>query len=524
MPNLPNILVHFSPELILTLGILVVLAYDVAVRGREAAQARLALGTLVLAIGATLWLSTQGPSAIFETRGVVDGAVVRPGTFVSDGFTHFFRLIGLVTTLLVTLSGLAYMRGRTPFKGEFYALVLSAALAMNLMAGANDLILVALAIEFLSLTSYVLTAYLRDDPLSIEGGLKYFLYGSITSAAMLFGMTFLYGAAGTTVLADPTGMAPASLTIAKVTGDSAHVMTAGLSSVLLPGLLLVMAGIGFKIALVPYHQWSPDAYQGAPTPITAFLSVGPKAAGFAVLLRLMLSAFGEPALAASWMGGLAALAVLTMVLGNVAALTQDNVKRMMAYSSIAQAGYMMIGLVAMGGGKLAGVDPVGAVLVYILAYVFTNLGAFAVIVAVDDATGSSDIEAFGGLMHRAPILAVALAVFFLSLVGIPPLGGFIGKFAVFGAAVAGGQVGLALIGVLTGVVSVGYYFRVMKVAFFAPAPEGASPIRPAPGLMLVIPVALVMTLVIGLWPGPFLDLANQAARVIAPLAEAVATE
>lgn len=520
MPDLGNIYVHFAPELILTVGVLVILLYDVVVRGRDAAQAWIAVATLVAAIVATVWLSTQPAGAIFEARSAVDpDKVIRAGVFLSDGFTHFFRLIGLVTTLLVTLSGLAFMRGRTPYKGEFYALVLSAALAMNLMAGANDLIMVALSIEFLSITSYILTGYLRNDPRSVEGGLKYFLYGSIVSAAMLFGMSLLYGATGTTSLVDPAG---ATRTIAAVAADPERLMVNGLGGLLLPALAMVVAGIGFKIALVPFHQWSPDAYQGAPTPITAFLSVGPKAAGFAVLLRLMLSTFGGAELAPSWLGLLAALAAVTMIVGNLGALTQTDVKRMMAYSSIAQAGYMLLGLVALGGGMLEGIEPVGAVLVYILAYLFTNLGAFAVIIAVDHATGSSDVGSYAGLMKRSPFLAVALAVFFLSLVGIPPLAGFIGKFAVFSAAVTGGQAMLAVVGVLTGVISVGYYFRVMREAFFTAPPEGAGAIRLASPLRLVVVVALVMTFAIGLMPTPFIQLANQAAQVIAPVAEAMA--
>jgi NADH-quinone oxidoreductase subunit N len=516
MPNLNNIFVHFAPELILTLGILVVLGYDLVVRGRDGAQAWLAIGTLVLALIATLFLWTQPATSIFEARSVIAPyPELRAGSFVSDGFTNFFRLLGLMATLLVLMSGIAYMRGRTPFKGEFYALVLAAALAMNLMAGANDLIIIALSIEFLSITSYILTAYLRDDPLSQEGGLKYFLYGSITSAAMLYGLTLVYGATGSTSLP----------VIAEVTSNSGYMLTSGLTAVLLPGIILIVAGIGFKIALVPFHQWSPDAYQGAPTPITAFLSVGPKAAGFAVLLRLMLTAFGASVLSSAWLPALAALAVLTMIVGNFGALTQNNVKRMMAYSSIAQAGYMLVGLVALSSGQLTGVNPVGAVLLYLLAYLFTNLGGFAVITAVDHATGSSDIAAFNGLIRRSPFLAVSLAIFFLSLVGIPPLAGFIGKFAVFGAAMASGQVMIAVIGVLTGVVSVGYYFRVMKAVFFGPVAEdaeGGAPIRVAPALMFVIPVALLMVFAIGLMPGPFFAMANQAAAVVAPVMEAVA--
>ena len=510
MPDLNTIAVHFLPELILTVGALVVLGYDLAVKGRDARQAALAVVTLLAAIGATLWLY-QWPAA--EVFGVTAGGVVlRPGAFVSDGFTHFFRLISQVTSLIIVLSGMTYMRGRTAYKGEFYALIVFAALAMDLMAGANDLIIVALSIEFLSITSYLLTAFLRGNLRSAEGGLKYFLYGSITSAAMLYGLSLIYGATATTSLPE----------VARIVGDPESLFVNRIDSLVLPALVLVLAGAGFKIALVPFHQWSPDAYEGAPTPVTSFLSVGPKAAGFAVLMRLLFTAFDSHALSGAWLGTLAGLALVTMLLGNIVALAQTNVKRMMAYSSIAQAGYMMVGLVSFGGAQLAGIDPLGSVLLFILTYLFTNLGAFAVIIAVDHAMGSADLAAFAGLMRRSPLLAVSLFVFFLSLVGIPPLAGFVGKFAVFGAAIASGQVGLALAGVLTGVISVGYYFKIVREMFFADPPEGAGPLVVSPSLVFVVVLTLVMTFVVGIGAGPFIEMANGAAQALQPALEAVA--
>ncbi|MBK7779917.1 MAG: NADH-quinone oxidoreductase subunit N [Ardenticatenia bacterium] len=512
MPHIPSILTHFSPELILVVGMLLVLTYDLWVRGREGLQANLAIITTVLALVATLvlWVTMPGSHPVFEACGPgAKAGTCRPGAFISDDFTHFFRVLGLLGTLLVLISGQTYMRGRTAFKGEFYALVLSAVLAMNLMAGANDLIVIALAIEFLSITSYILTAFLRHDGLSIEGGLKYFLYGSITSAAMLFGMSYLLGIGGSTSV-------PALAAIAR-NPELAQVQ--GYANIMLPALALVLAGIAFKIALVPFHQWSPDAYQAAPTPVTAFLSVGPKAAGFAVLIRLFVGSFSS--LSASWLGTMGLLCLLSMVVGNVAAMTQGNVKRMMAYSSIAQAGYMLLGVVSLGGKTLMGLDSVGAVLFFILTYVFTNLGAFAVIIAVEQATGSAELGAYRGLMRRSPLLAVSLVVFFLSLVGVPPLAGFVAKFAVFGAAVTGGQVPLAVVGVLTGVVSVVYYFGVVREMFFGASEEGQpGPIRVGMGTTFVVLVALLMTLVVGLWPEPFITLANNVAHSIAPALQA----
>ena len=526
-PDYATIFIHFAPELILTIGAMVLLQYDLWIRGRDGRQPWIALAILLAAIAATGWLYGTGSTEVFTSRMALEGGgyeVFRPGAFVSDGFTHFFRLLSLLTAALVCLSGITYMRGRTAFKGEFYAFVILAALAMNLMAGANDLIMIALAVEFLSIVSYVLTGYLRDDDLSIEGGLKYFLYGSITSAAMLMGLSYLYGIAGTTSLPR----------LAAVIDQPESALVTGLTGLIVPaGLLLLLAGIGFKVALVPFHQWSPDAYQGAPTPVTAFLSVGPKAAGFAVMLRIFATVFGTPTVSGAWLGTIAVLAGLTMLIGNVAALTQSDVKRLMAYSSIAQAGYMLVGVSAFGQSALMGTTPLGSVLFFILAYLFTNLGAFAVIIAVKENTGSSSISAFRNLARRSPYLAVALTVFFLSLIGIPPLSGFFGKFAVFGAAVSSGLMGLAVLGVLTGVVSAVYYFRIVKAMFFGGSEEGAqeagaeepqaAAFRLSPALSFVVAACLTMTLIIGLLPQPFVDAANQAVEALRPLAAAMAS-
>jgi proton-translocating NADH-quinone oxidoreductase chain N len=544
MPNLQNILVHFLPELILAVGAIVVLLYDVIVRGRDRAQGYLAIATVLLAIGATLWLYTVPPAeaepvtithssgqviaqcgqqSIYEVRDEATGSqafgvedtrtFARCGTFVADGFTQFFRLLGGLATLLVILAGFAFMRGRTPFKGEFYAILLLATLAMNLMAGANDLIMIAIAIEFLSVSSYILTGFLRGNKLSIEGGLKYFLYGSITSAAMLYGFSLLYGATSTTSL-------PA---IGALLGDPESLLVSQVWVIVVPALIFILVGVAFKIALVPFHQWSPDAYHGAPTPVTSFLSVGPKLAGFAVLLRLLMTAFSVEAYSSQWAATAAGIAVITMVFGNIAALRQKNVKRMMAYSSIAQAGFILVAVAALGSGTVTSGQAIAAVLVFLLAYLFTNLGAFAVIIGFEDATGSSEIDDYAGLMKRSPLLAVSLAVFFLSLVGIPPLAGFIGKFSVFSAAIAGGQIFVAVVGVLAGVVSVGYYFRVVRQMFFVSGQddEETTALRVAPLLKLVVVVSLVMVFLIGLYADPFLTFTRQAAETLVPFTATV---
>lgn len=516
MSQLGPSLLHFAPELILVIGAAVLIVVDLVANGRERGQSAVGLGTIALALAATLWLwlgpLTPPDGGLFAT--VADGEIVRPGAFVSDGFTHFFRLTSLLATGMVWLSGVTFMRGRTPFKGEFGAFLLFCATAMNLMAGANDLILILVAIEFLSITSYVLTGFLRQTDRSSEAGLKYFFYGSITSAVMIFGMTYLYGVTGSTALP----------VIAEAVGNPDNLLIKGVAGLIVPSLLMVLAGLGFKIALVPFHQWAPDAYEGAPTPVTSFLSVGPKAAGMAVLLRVFVGAFDAPLVTAQWIGILALLAGATMIVGNLAALGQTDIKRLMAYSSIAQAGYMLVGVAAFGGRSMGDMTALGSVLFYILAYIFTNVGLFACIIAVDHATDDSRIDAYDGLMRRAPALAVPMVVFFLSLVGVPPLAGFVGKFAVFSAAVTSNHTTLAVVGVLTGVIAAVYYFRVVRAMFFRPAPDGAGPIRIAPSVSFVIWACLVMTLAIGLLPGAFVRVAKDASAVIGSGSAAAAVD
>ena len=339
------------------------------------------------------------------------------------------------------------MRGRTPYRGDFFALFTFAILAMVMMASSASLLMIYLSIEFLSYMSYLLTGFLREDKKSNEAAIKYFLYGAITSAVMLYGLSLLYGISGSLNLTD----------IAKAFASTVDPST---RVVALVSTALVIAGLGFKISLVPFHQWAPDAYEGAPTPVTAFLSVGPKAVGFAVLLRVALTAL--PAFQSNWAPLLAVISIITMTLGNLVALRQTNVKRLLAYSSIAQAGYMLIGLVAV---NLSGNSPfsgLNGILIYLFAYLFTNLGAFICVIAIENATGMVKIPQYAGLVKRAPLVAALFVIFFLSLAGIPPTAGFIGKFFVFGAALREGYLFLAAIGVINSVISVFYYFSVVR--------------------------------------------------------------
>jgi NADH-quinone oxidoreductase subunit N len=488
----------FSPELVLTLFGLIVLGYDMLVRREERYQAGLTLIGLALALIASIW--TSGESAVLFS-----------GMFVVDPFTTFFRVVSVITGGLITLGSVEYLRQRTAYRGEFYSLLIFTILSMTLMAGARDLIMVILAIEFLSLTSYVLTGWLRDDPKSSEAAVKYFLYGSITTAAMVYGASLLYGLTGHTDLVQ----------IAEVLRAPAAAFGSNLRAYSLPAAMLLLSGFAFKIALVPFHQWSPDAYEGAPTPVTAFLSIGPKAAGFALLIRVLLTAL--PYAETEWTGVLITMAVITMTLGNVVAIVQRDIKRLLAYSSIAQAGYMLIGVASLSAAGTTGIDAVAATILYVFAYLFVNMGAFATVIAVDNAEGSSDVSAYRGLIRRQPLMAVSMFIFFLALVGIPPTAGFIGKFAVFVSAVNAQLYGLAAIGVANGVISVVYYFGIVKEMFFLSDPD-PQPMPVGTWLQTALVVSLVMTLVIGLYPEPFIQLANHAAEGILGVGQLLAQQ
>jgi len=410
-----------------------------------------------------------------------------------DGFALIVKAVALVAVGFVVLLSDVYIRAHTRFQGEFYALLLFAAMAICLLGGASNLIMVFLAFDFLSIVSYILTGFLRDDRRSAEAAVKYFLYGAALSALMLYGMSWFYGLTGSTDLA----------TIAS------QLMKMGSSTrvIALPALVLMMAGFGFKIGAVPFHQWAPDAYEGAPTPVTAFLSVGPKVGGFAVILRVLLTAIplqlGD--LAMDWHALLLAVSVVTMTVGNLVALWQTNIKRLLAYSSIAQAGYVLIGVVA------ASPRGVSAVLLYLAAYLFANLGVFAAVIAFSNQTGSDSVEDYAGLSKRAPAVALVMIVCLLSLTGIPPTAGFVGKLWLFSAAIERGLVWLAVVGVLNGVISLGYYWTIMRAMYFAPAEDDERLIT-SPAVGVALGVGLVGVLVVGVFPNVLVPLIETAAQ------------
>lgn len=357
-------------------------------------------------------------------------------------------------------------------KGEYYLLLLTSTIGMTLMAASADLIMLFLAIETTSIPLYIMAGFMTNDNKSTEAGFKYLLFGAMTTAVMLYGFSLLYGFAGTTNLYDMAASIGAGSVPAPV---------------LVGAVVLVLLGFGFKVALVPLHFWAPDVYEGAPTPVTAFLSTASKAAGFTVLLRVMLAAF--PAVLPHWQLMLGILAAASMVVGNVVALTQRNIKRLLAYSSIAHAGYALLGVVA------ASELGVASVMYYLLVYVVTNLAAFGVVIVVWHNVGSDEIADYAGLHRRAPMLALVMLLAFLSLAGIPPLGGFIAKVLVFAAAVEANLVWLAVLGVLNSIVGLYYYLIVLKEIYLSePKTMDPLPVRRSHGVAIVASILLVLVL------------------------------
>ncbi|PYM95849.1 MAG: NADH-quinone oxidoreductase subunit N [Candidatus Rokuibacteriota bacterium] len=410
---------------------------------------------------------------------------------ILDNYALFFHVVICYGAALIVLLSIDYLRRSGVESGEYYALVLFSTSGMLLLTSASDLIVVFLAIELMSLSLYVLSGLFKGRRQAGEASMKYFLLGAFASAFLLYGIALLYGATGTTNIDR----------IAAAAAAAPH------DTLLIAGLGLLLVGFGFKISSAPFHMWAPDVYEGAPTSVTALIATGSKAAVFAVLVRLLLS--GVRAVQADWTAVLWVLAALTMTLGNVVAIAQSNLKRLLAYSSIAHVGYMLVGLVA---GGAAGA---GAVLFYLLAYTFTTAGTFGVItLCVRAGEEAVDVRDYAGLGRRHPVLAFALALLLLSLVGIPPLAGFVGKFYLFGAAVRAGFVWLTVLGVLNSAVAAYYYLRVI-VTMYMQEPDGQSAsVAPSFAGGLAVTIAVIGVVLLGLMPAPFVDLAQVA---VAPL-------
>jgi len=416
------------------------------------------------------------------------------GSVVQDNFATFFKMIFLVSAGLAILISDQYMEREECNHGELYPLILFTVVGMMLMAAGTDLMTIFLGLEVMSVSLYVLAGFNRANLKSNEAGLKYFLLGAFSTGFLLYGMALTYGATGTTRIAKIAAV------VGQMTVPSTNVM-------LVAGMLLMLTGFAFKVAAAPFHMWTPDVYEGAPTPMTAFMSAGPKAAGFAAALRIFLVAL--PTLQVEWSQLLWVLAVLTMTVGNITALRQDNIKRMLAYSSIAHAGYALVGFAAGNGTGTAGI------LFYMLSYAFMNIGAFAVIILIGKKGESNGtVMDFAGLGFKHPVLAVAMSVFLFSLAGMPPTAGFIGKFYLFSGAIQKGYVGLAVIGVLNSAASVYYYLRVMVYMYMKEPTEDFEWTRVSAPIALSLLISVAGTLIPGIVPSVILQFAEQAIKLI----------
>lgn len=471
-----------GPEVVLVAVGIVLIVVDLCLRGGDDVRLTpvVALVGLAGAVAVTLSLAMRAPQAAFAD------------SVTADPFCTFFRILFCIIAALVILTGLHYFRRLPTGRGEVCALLIFATAGMSLLSVSSDLIMVYLSIEFVSITSYILAGYLKADRRSNEAALKYFLFGAACSAMMLYGMSLLYGATGETAIRAVAARLPDVPT-----------------PVSLLGLAMMLVGFGFKISMAPFHAWAPDVYEGAPTPFAAFFSVGPKLAGFAVLVRVLQTGFPFE-VQVKWVPLLAILSAVTMTVGNVGALRQINIKRMLAYSSIAHAGYMLIGVVAF---ATRGVG-LAALLYYALAYVFMNLGAFGVAIIVELDVGSAEIPRWAGLAQRAPGLALIMVVFLLSLAGIPPTAGFFGKLYLFLAAIGSERLWwLAVVGVVNSVVSVYYYANVMRTMYFVEAAEGKE-VRPAFAAAIGVGTCFVLTVVLAVLAAPFVDLANAFQHIL----------
>jgi NADH-quinone oxidoreductase subunit N len=480
-------LAYFTPELMLAGTILVLFMADLLVRQKDV------LGLLAI-LGATLslllvsWVAQSSDAWLFNRM------------IVHDQFGVFFKTVFALATIATIWMSLSSREIERTSRGEYYALLLSSALGMYLMATATNLLMAYLSLEFVSLTSYVLTGSLRHNRRSGEASLKYLIYGGVASGTMIYGMSWIFGLTGSM---DYTGIHQA---LANGNPDSLALFLA---------IVLTLAGFGYKIAAVPFHMWAPDVYTGAPIPITAFLSVASKAAGFALLLRFFyptLSRLGDGGQwqvlgGADWPQLVLVLSMVTMTLGNFAALQQTNVKRLLAYSSVAHAGYMLMGFVVLSDEGLR------AMLFYLVTYYLMNIGAFLTVMIVVNSTGEEEIEGFRGLAWRGGALpAVAMAIFLFSLAGIPPLAGFIGKFYLFAAVIHGQFYALALVGLANSVVSLYYYARIVRTMFldFPVGGEGSVALDWSNGTLLGI--LSVCTVVLGVYWAPIIAVADRSVR------------
>lgn len=459
-----------APELTLFITTILIIAIDLFIpKGKNRVMLGW-LGIMGLIIGLIYTFTLKSGELFF-------------GMFVIDRLAIFSKQLLLVITILVSLSSLDYIKKLPAHQGEFYCLLLFATCGMLFMSSCAEFISIFISLELSSLSCIILTGYLKKDPKSQEAGIKYLLFGVLSSAVLLYGMSFVYGVTKTTFLKD--------------------MMIDSISPIVLLGIILLIAGFGFKISAVPFHMWVPDTYEGAPTPITTYLATASKVVGFVIILRVFLTCF--VAVKVDWLILMAVLSVLSMAFGNLCAIPQTNIKRMLAYSSIAHAGYILIGLAVV---TSLGI---GSIMLYLVVYSLASLGAFLVVIAFSNQTGSDTISDYAGLSKRSPLLALAMLLSLISMAGIPPLAGFVGKFYIFACAIKEGLIWLPIAGVLFSVVSVYYYFAVVK-AMYLKEPIDSTPIVTSKPLAIGIFISVISIIVIGVYPTPLLNCAMLAIK------------
>ena len=486
---------RLGPELglLIAAGVIVVVDALLPLAGNRAWGARhsitiaLALIGVFASMGASLALvlsDEQGPA--FD------------GMIATDDFSLFFAFLFAGVAGMIVLGSIDFLQ-RNRFHAEYLALVLTASAAMMLMAASLDLVMIFVALETQAIAFYVLVGFSKNEK-SGEAALKYLMLGAVSTALTLYGMAYLFGLSGETSLDGIASYVDSA--------DSSTRTGLVLATVFLAG------GLGFKMAVVPFQMWVPDVYQGAPTPVTAYLSVASKAAGFAVVMRIFLIGLGEGVISSDWANMFAAISAVSMTLGNLMALGQTDIKRMLGYSSIAQAGTFLIGLAAVAAHNPQMELGSSSVIFFLGTYAFTNLGAFLAIIAISNKIGSDNISDYAGIYKRSPLLALGLAACLISLTGIPPTAGFWGKVYVFNAAVQADLVWLALVGVLNGVISAYYYLRVV-LYMFTRDPETETAFKPNMGLGLALAIAVLGLFAIGIYPTPLIEASESAARVFA---------
>ena len=473
------------PEIVVVITAIAVILLDLFIE-RKGLLTVVSIAGLAIAAGFAMTMWGTAPQSIMNNMLAV------------DNYAIFFKLLLLGISVLVILVSVDYVSKFTHFRVEYHALVLLATLGMMLMAAATDLISLFVALELAAIAFYVLVGFLKDKK-STEASLKFVLLGGVASAILLFGMALTFGFTGTTQLSE----------IAQAIKEmSAQSLLANPGFIL--GIVLMISGFGFKIAAVPFHMWAPDVYEGAPTPVTLYLSVGSKVAGFAVILRVFYSAFALPEpLSLDWGMIFAVLSPISMTLGNVVAISQDNIKRMLAYSSIAHAGYILIGLAAIGLSPTTDTLAQSSVLFYVVAFALADLAAFTSVIVISGRLGSDQISDYAGMGKQAPLVALALTLGLISLIGLPPTAGFIAKFYIFSDAVNNGLLWLVIIAVLNSTISAYYYLRVVQVMWLnEPAREGKVP--SSLSLRLALAISCLGILLLGIVPAFVMKLAAMA--------------